>query len=261
MWPTCAFPAWLIANTCLLLSEISQKKVFLSQHMTDYGITTFDRLGELPQVTNASKAVARGATSIGVKAADGVVLASEKKALSPLVDMSSIQKVFIVDDHIGMTYSGLAPDSRVLVQEARSVCAGYRMQFSEEMPVLQLVRELGKIYQDSTQARGMRPFGVSLIIGGIDSTGVHVYQIDPSGTFLPWKACSSGKNAQAAKSFLEKRYKDTDEIDDVVHTALLTLKDGLDGKMTPENTEVLRITARGAEVLSAQVLQDYIEQI
>lgn len=232
------------------------------QNMSDsYGLTTFDKLGELPQVQFAAKAASKGATAVGIKAADGIVLGSEKKALTPLMDMTSVQKVYIIDDHVGMTYSGLGPDSRVLVSEARKICQYYKFSFSEPMPILQLVREMGRIFQDATHAGGMRPFGVTLIIGGVDRTGPHVYQVDPSGTHMAWKACATGKTATSARTFLEKRYKDTDEIDDVVHNALLTLKDGLDGKMTPENVEILRVTSRGAEIFSSALLQEYIEQI
>jgi 20S proteasome subunit alpha 2 len=127
--------------------------------------------------------------------------------------------------------------------------------------VNQLVREIAFLYQEYTQSGGVRPFGCSLLVAGVDEAGHHLYQVDPSGTYWTWKATSIGKNSANAKSFLEKRFTPDGEIEDAIHTALLTLKEGFDGKMTPENTEVGRVIHGRFEVLSTEQLRDYLEQI
>jgi len=86
--------------------------------------------------------------------------------------------------------------------------------------------------------RGVRPFGVSLMVAGSDHRGPALYQVDPSGSYFAWKASAIGKNMVNAKSFLEKRYNADLELDDAVHTALLTLKDGFEGEMRAENVEI-----------------------
>jgi 20S proteasome subunit alpha 2 len=189
------------------------------------------------------------------------VLAAEKKVASPLIDTSSVQKVFDLDEHCGLVYSGLGPDSRVLVDHARRECQVYRMTYMEPIPINQLVRGIAAIYQEFTQSGGVRPFGASLLVAGVDHTGYHLYQLDPSGTFMPWKAVALGRNAGNAKTFLEKRYSAEAEMEDAVHTALQTLKEGMDGKMTPQNTEVGRVVGKRFEILSKEQVLDYLDQI
>ena len=88
------------------------------------------------------------------------------------------------------------------------------------------------------EGAGVRPFGVALMLAGYDAGGPQLYQIDPSGTFFAWKASAIGKNMMNAKTFLEKRYAEDVEVEDAVHTALLTLKESFEGEMTGSNIEV-----------------------
>eukprot|EP01106_Pelomyxa_sp_JSP_P003425 TRINITY_DN1519_c0_g1_i2.p1 TRINITY_DN1519_c0_g1~~TRINITY_DN1519_c0_g1_i2.p1 ORF type:complete len:140 (-),score=43.39 TRINITY_DN1519_c0_g1_i2:69-488(-) len=92
--------------------------------------------------------------------------------------------------------------------------------------------------QEFTQSGGVRPFGVSLLIAGYDHSGPQLYQVDPSGSFWGWKASAIGKNMPNAKTFLEKRYHEDMELEDAIHTALLTLKEGFEGQMTHHTVEV-----------------------
>lgn len=229
--------------------------------MSGYGRTTFNSSGKLVQIEYAMNAVAKGNTTLGIKAVDGVVLAAEKKTPSPLMDSTTIEKIYVLDEHVGLTYSGMGPDSRVLIDAARQSCQSYRLTYHEPMPVGQLVREIAEVFQEYTQSGGVRPFGCSLMVAGVDHCGYHLYQVDPSGTFWPWKASAIGKNAMNAKTFLEKRYSNDIELEDAIHTALLTLKEGFDGKMTASNTEVARVVGNRFEVLSIEQLRDYLDQI
>ncbi|KAG8346927.1 putative Proteasome subunit A N terminal signature Proteasome subunit [Trypanosoma vivax] len=226
-----------------------------------YGLTTFSPSGRLVQIEYATKAASKGTTALGVKAVDGVVIAAEKKTTSPLADSSMLHKVFVLDEHVGCTYSGIGPDCRVLVDAARRSCQRYRLTYHEPIPVGQLVRKISSLYQEFTQSGGVRPFGCSLLVAGVDGRGNHLYQVDPSGTFWAWKATSIGKGSPDAKTFLEKRYTNDMELEDAVHTALLTLKEGFDGKMTTENTQVGRVAEGKFELLTAEQLKDYLDQI
>merc|ERR1712046_297717 len=104
--------------------------------------------------------------------------------------------------------------------------------YRENPPVSQVVREQAAIMQEFTQSGGVRPFGVSLMIAGYDDQGPHLYQVDPAGTYFGWKATAIGKNHVNAKSFLEKRYKEETELEDAIHTAILTLKEGFEGQVS-----------------------------
>ncbi|KAJ2997106.1 Proteasome subunit alpha type-2 [Globomyces sp. JEL0801] len=132
----------------------------------------------------------------------------------------------------------MGPDARVLLDKARKSAQEYKRIYCEEPPVVILVKEVASIMQEYTQSGGVRPFGVSLLIAGTDSTGNYLYQVDPSGTYWAWKASAIGKNMVNAKTFLEKRYSPTMEIEDAVHTAILTLKEGMDGALNENMIEV-----------------------
>lgn len=116
--------------------------------------------------------------------------------------------------------------------------------------------------QEFTQSGGVRPFGVSLLLAGYDENGPQLYQIDPSGSYFAWKASAIGKNMTNAKTFLEKRYSDDMEIEDAVHTALLTLKEGFEGQISGDNIEVAIVGPDQAfKVLTAAEVSDYLEEV
>lgn len=164
----------------------------------------------------------------------------------------------------------MGPDYRVLVDKARKVShTGYKRIYNEYPPTRILVQDVARVMQEATQSGGVRPYGVSLLIagwddgvepeieeaieggleseaeqklsarqgdgkrktGGILKGGPSLYQVDPSGSYFPWKATAIGKSATSAKTFLEKRYKDDLELEDAVHIALLTLKETIEGEM------------------------------
>lgn len=202
-------------------------------------------------------------------ATNGVVLATEKKSSSPLIDPPSLSKVSLITPNIGMVYSGMGPDYRILVDKARKVShTGYKRIYNEYPPTRILVQDVARVMQEATQSGGVRPYGVSLLIagwddgvepeteeakeveteadkkkasgktGGILKGGPSLYQVDPSGSYFPWKATAIGKSATSAKTFLEKRYTDGLELEDAVHIALLTLKETIEGEMNGETVEI-----------------------
>lgn len=201
-------------------------------------------------------------------ATNGIVLATEKKSSSPLIDANSSSKVSLITPNIGMVYSGMGPDYRVLVDKARKVShTNYKRIYNEYPPTRILVQDVARVMQEATQSGGVRPYGVSLLIagwddgiepekagetgegeetekkisgktGGILKGGPSLYQVDPSGSYFPWKATAIGKAATSAKTFLEKRYTEGLELEDAIHIALLTLKETIEGEMNGETVEI-----------------------
>ncbi|KAG0318743.1 Proteasome subunit alpha type-2 [Linnemannia gamsii] len=238
-----------------------------------FSLTTFSPSGKLVQIEYALSAVNSGVTSIGIKATNGIVVATEKKAVSTLIDDSSVEKVAIICSNIGMVYSGMGPDYRVLINKARKAAQAYKRVYMEEPPTAILVKEVASVMQEFTQSGGVRPFGVSLLIAGFDEKGPMLYQVDPSGSYWPWKATAIGKNMVNAKTFLEKRYNEDIELEDAIHTAILTLKEGFEGQMTENTIEIGIITGAvttkddGAVVLpefrklSPSEVKDYLANI
>ncbi|KAG9317561.1 nucleophile aminohydrolase [Chiua virens] len=208
-----------------------------------YSLTVFSPSGKLVQIEHALAAVSQGTTSLGIKASNGIVIATEKKSSSILIDDSMIEKVAVVCPNIGIVYSGMGPDFRVLIARARKSAQAYWKIYGEYPPTKVLTQEIATIMQEATQSGGVRPFGVSLLVAGYDiHRGPCLYQVDPSGSFWAWKASAIGKNMVNAKTFLEKRYNDDISLEDAIHTALLTLKEGFEGQMTEKTIEIGVVT-------------------
>lgn len=213
------------------------------------------------QIEYALAAVSGGATSVGIKAKDGVVLATENKQKSILYEEHSVNKVEMITDHIGMVYSGMGPDYRLLVRQARKMAQNYFLTYREPIPTAQLVQRVATVMQEYTQSGGVRPFGVSLLICGWEGERPYLFQCDPSGAYFAWKATSMGKNSINGKTFLEKRYNEDLELDDAVHTAILTLKEGFEGQMTENNIEIGVCDKNGFRRLDAAAIKDYLANI
>merc|ERR1711862_220214 len=132
-------------------------------------------------------------------------------------------------------------------------------------PVTQLVKSTASVMQEYTQSGGVRPFGISLLVAGLDyeengKTTPKLYQVDPSGAYFGWKATAIGKNYVNAKSFLEKRYQEDMELEDAIHTALLTLREGFEGEMNCDNIEVGVVRGGKFTVLTPPQIQDYLDE-
>lgn len=161
-----------------------------------------------------------------------------------------IERVAVICPNIGIVYSGMGPDFRVLVARARKSAQAYWKMYGEYPPTRVLTQELANIMQQATHSGGVRPFGVSLLVAGWDiNRGSTLYQVDPSGSYWAWKASAIGKNMVNAKTFLEKRYNDDISLEDAIHTALLTLKEGFEGQMTEKTIEIGVVTVPTEEDL------------
>ena len=219
-----------------------------------FSLTTFSPSGKLKQIEHALAAVNQGVTSLGIKATNGIVLATERKNTSILVNSDFIEKISQITPDIGMTYSGMGPDFRILMDKSRKVShTKYKRIYNEYPPTKIMVSHVAELMQEATQSAGVRPYGVSLLVGGYDeNSGFMLYQVDPSGSYFPWKATAIGKGSNSAKTFLEKRWNDELELEDAIHIALLTLKESIEGDMNGDNVEISIIGNTNDDMLGFQ---------
>jgi 20S proteasome subunit alpha 2 len=180
-----------------------------SERRYSFSLTTFGPSGTLTQLEYAMNAVEVGAVAVAVSHEGGVVMASPRiaKPMSSLVRSSGCAKVVPVAAGTGLCYAGLAADFRVLAARAQKVCSKYLSMYGEEegVPAQALVNSLAQCMQEHTQMGGVRPFGVSLLLGSSDGK---LWRIDPSGVASPWLACAIGKKASVAEKILEEGYRD-----------------------------------------------------
>ncbi|MGC8812476.1 MAG: archaeal proteasome endopeptidase complex subunit alpha, partial [Candidatus Aenigmatarchaeota archaeon] len=158
------------------------------------------------QVEYAKEAVKRGTTCLGIVFKDGVLLATVKPTASLMVSQS-IEKIFKIDEHIGAVASGLLADARILSNQARVKAQIHRITYDEPIDVWSLARVIGDRMQLSTLYAGLRPFGVSFLIGGVDKSGLHLIESDPSGMLYEWYAYAIGRGGIIANKILKQKWK------------------------------------------------------
>ena len=179
----------------------------------DRAITVFSPDGRLYQVEYAIETVRRGTIAVGVKCKDGIIIAVEEK--SKKLQISEIaQKIFQIDDHIGVAAAGYIPDARSQVDNARFFSQSNKLVYDEPVDVETVAKHLADQCQQFTQYAGVRPFGVSLILGGVLNKTPQLYLTDPSGTYISYEAIAIGANSDQVTDFLEKTYKNDLSLDE-----------------------------------------------
>ena len=184
--------------------------------------TMYSPDGRIYQVEYAIETVKRGAIAIGLQAKDGIVLAVEEKSRDLQVE-DITQKIFEVDDHIGIAAAGYIPDARVLVDNARFFSQSNKLTYDESVEIETVARHLADQSHQFTQYSGVRPFGVALIVAGVDRRGSRIFVTDPSGTYVPYTAVAIGGNSDEITDYLEKNYKKEMSMDDAMSLAITAI--------------------------------------
>lgn len=229
----------------------------------DRAITVFSPDGRLFQVEYAREAVKRGTTSLGVKCPEGIVLLVDKKPTSKLVEPKSIEKIFEIDTHIGAATSGLVADARAIIERARTESQINKITYNEPIRVEALAKKICDMKQLYTQNGGVRPFGSALIIGGITKKGCKLFETDPSGALIEYKATAIGSGRQPALEVFEKDYRDDLTLDEAIDLALDAVYESTDGKTTTETVEIAIIDAKDSKYkkVSDEIVKEKVEQL
>jgi len=205
----------------------------------DRAITVFSPDGRLFQVEYAREAVKRGTTTVGLKFKDGVVLIVDKRIASRLMEPKSIEKIFRIDEHVGCATSGLVADARILVDQARVIAQISKITYDERMGVEALVKRICDFKQNYTQYGGVRPFGTALLVAGVDDQGQHLFETDPSGALVSYKAGSIGAGRNAVMEVFEEEYKEDSEMEEVILLGLRAiLKATEEQTLDPKGVEI-----------------------
>ena len=204
----------------------------------DRAITVFSPDGRLYQVEYAREAVKRGTTAVGIKAKDGVVLIVDKRVSSKLLEPSSIEKIFKIDEHIGVASSGLVGDARALVDRARIECQSNRVSYDEKIEVEALAKKLCDHMQTLTQYGGIRPYGTALLIAGVSDHEGRLFETDPSGTLLEYKATGIGIGRPAAMKVFEEEYNTGLSVKEAIQLGLKALHSATEGKFDVDTVEI-----------------------
>ncbi len=189
-----------------------------AQQGYDRAITVFSPDGRLYQVEYAIETVRRGTVAVGIKCKDGIIIAVEEKPRKLQIS-NTAQKIFQIDDHVGVAAAGYIPDARSQVDNARFFSQSNKMIYDEPVEVETIAKHLADQSQQYTQYAGVRPYGVALILGGVVNNTPQLYLTDPSGTYISYDAIAIGSGSDQVTDFLEKTYNQELSLDDAATLA------------------------------------------
>ncbi|XP_059095112.1 proteasome subunit alpha type-5-like [Tigriopus californicus] len=241
--------------------------MFLTRSEYDRSVNTFSPEGRLFQVEYAIEAIKLGSTALGIQTSEGVVLAVEKRITSPLMEPTSLEKIVEVDRHLALAFSGLAADSKMLIERARTECQNHWFTFDETMrieSVAQSVSNLAIQFGNADQGGSglSRPFGVSLLFAGLDENGPVLFHLDPSGTYVQFEAKAIGSGSEGAQQSLQEVYHKSMTLREAIKSGMTILKQVMEEKLNDTNVEVATVTKdKGFQILSSQELQNVIKEL
>lgn len=226
----------------------------------DRAITVFSPDGHLFQVEYALEAVRRGSTTIGIRGKEMICLAVEKRATPKLQDPRTIRKILTLDDTICFAFAGLNADARVLVNKVRVENQSYRLNYEDAPGVDYVSKFVARTQQKYTHRGGVRPFGISSLIGGFDTSGEpQLYQTDPSGAYFAWKATAIGKNSKTVTDFLEKKFTEGLDEDGTLRLAVKALLEVTEA--SEKNVEIVMIKKDGCKWYTEEELAPLIKEL
>jgi proteasome alpha subunit len=226
----------------------------------DRAITIFSPEGRLYQVEYALELVKRGAPIVGIACNEGAVVVANETPESKLEEADYHRKIFQLDQHVCAAIAGLSSDARVLINQARVFCQSNKLLYDEPVDIEALARRLGDISQIYTQHAGVRPFGVSMVIAGIDNTGTKIYTTDPSGSYKGYKAVAVGRKSDDGNKILLEDYNDEMDLDDAIKLGVKVLKASSETEMTLQNTKIsiIPVKSKTFKRLSMEEVEEYL---
>ncbi|HRZ86081.1 MAG TPA: archaeal proteasome endopeptidase complex subunit alpha [Candidatus Paceibacterota bacterium] len=191
----------------------------------DRAATMFSPDGHLLQVEYAEKTVRLGSSSIGIVCTDGVVIVADRRVNDKLIVPESASKVYVIDDHIIASAAGILSDARVLVERGRIIAQQNRVTYDSPVEVEEIIRDIANAKQSYTQYGGARPFGVAIMVAGIDHDESKVFSSDITGNYFAYKAMAIGENDEKIKEMLRIRYNSNLNVNGGIKLALEIFKE------------------------------------
>jgi len=236
--------------------------VFAAPGAYDRAITVFSPDGRLFQVEYAMELVNRGATIMGIQCPEGVVLGSEEN-IEPLEEAEYSWKIFKVDEHVGAAIVGLSSDARILIDQARIYAQSNKLTYDEPIDVEVITKRICDIQQMYTQHAGVRPFGVSIIFGGVDKTRTHVFGTHPSGTYRGYKATALGAGRETVLTILKEEYRENMNLEENTKLTIKCLVKALEARQLPPRIKIAVIpkTTKQMQMLTDEKVESYIKEL
>lgn len=224
--------------------------MFRNQYDSD--VSVWSPQGRLFQLEYACEAVKQGSATIGLKSKTHALLIALKRAQNDLCDHHA--KIVPVSSHCSLSMSGLTADGRSMTEFMRQECLNEEFVYNRNLELSALVSRVGDKMQLPTQQAGARPFGVGLLVIGYDTTGPHLFEIQPNANFYDCKAMAIGARSQSARTYIEKHLDKLDgtsdmSIDELIKYGLEALRETLPSEMELSEKNIsISYVSKGEEV-------------
>lgn len=189
----------------------------------DRAATMFSPDGHILQVEYAERTVRLGSASIGIVCKDGVIIVADKRVKDELIVSDSANKVYEIDGHVMSSAAGILSDARILIERAQVISQQHMVTYDSPINIESVIKEIANVMQAFTQYPGARPFGVSVMVAGINSDS-KLYISDVTGNYVAYKAIAIGENDEKIKEQLRSQYKEDITIEDGIKLSLKIFK-------------------------------------
>lgn len=210
-------------------------------------------------MTEHNAELKKGTTTVGIRCKDGVVIATEHRAtMGYLIAHKKTQKLFRIDNHLGMTVAGLVGDAQTLARYLTAEAELYRLKRKEPMPV----RAAATMMANILNGRTYFPYWVQLIVAGMDNDGGHVYSLDAAGGSIPDDYVTTGSGSPYVYGVLEDHYRDGITLNDATDLAIRGLHAAMKRDAASGNgISVAQITAKEFKELGEEAVNKRIEKM
>jgi len=198
---------------------------------------------------NIEKLALKGTTTVGVVCTDGVILSSDTRVtMGYFVAHKQGKKIYQIDDHIAMTISGGVADAQYVVEVLKVNAKLYKLNNGRPMPIKAASRLVGNVL---FSARG--GLMAQILVGGVDSTGPHVFSLDPFGSLIEEKCVATGSGSPVAYGVLEDKFKEGSEIKDMLPVVVRAVDSAMKRDIASgDNYDIALITKDGYRALSTE---------
>ncbi len=226
----------------------------------DRAATMFSPEGHILQVEYAEKTVRLGSASIGVVCKDGVVIVADKRIKDKLIVPESANKIYEIDEHIAASAAGILSDARILIERAQLTSQQHRVTYDSPIDMESVIKEVANIMQAFTQYPGARPFGVSVMVAGINSEA-QLFVSEVTGNYTAYKATAIGENDEKLKEELRKKYKEDLTIEEAIKISLKIFKEVLGKNFDAERFDVgyIEKSEKKLKRISGERLKKYLK--
>jgi proteasome alpha subunit len=225
----------------------------------DRAATMFSPEGHLLQVEYAEKTVRLGSSSIGLTCSDGVIMVADRRITDKLITQKSSLKISEVDDHVMASAAGILSDARILIEKAQLVAQQHRVTYDSPIEPELVAKELANTKQMFTQYGGVRPYGVSVMIAGVNKGKPELFSSDVTGNYFSYVAVAIGENDEKIKERLREKYNPKMSCEDGIKLCMQIFKEILSKNFDISRFDVAQISLKNPKLkrISGEDLKKY----